>query len=290
MTEKVEFRKIREFGDVIGDTFLFIRQNFKPLMKTFFIICGLFIVASIISMVIQKSKVTQYNYSNGWYSTYTTTLLTWEYLLYAVLSLINYVSMYIAILSFIGVYIEKGNVAPTMDEVWGYFKHFFFRVLGSTFIMSLFLIVCFIACIIPGIYVFPACTLFYPIMILENASFGHSFERSFKLLKNEWWITAVTLFIIYFIYYITSMIVQMPAFFLQMLGTFTNGERAISQTYQIISACLTFAGQVFTIIPIVASAFLYFNLVERKENTGLFGRMNNLGNNAATDNAIPEEY
>ena len=290
MTEKVEFRKVREFGEIISDTFLFIRQNFKPLMKAFFLICGLFIIAGIISMVIQKTKMTVYNYNQGWYSAYTTTLLTWEYLLLCVVSLINYVSMYVTVLSFVGAYIQKGNVVPTMDEVWGYFKHFFFRVFGSTLLMSLFLIVCFLACVIPGIYVFPACTLFYPVMILENAPFGHSFERSFKLLKNEWWITAATLFVIYLIFYVSSMVVQIPAFFLQMLGTFTNGERAISQTYQIISACLTYVAQVFTIIPIVASAFIYFNLVERKENTGLFDRMNNLGNNAATDHGIPEEY
>jgi len=289
MTEKVEFRKIREFGEIIGDTFLFIKQNFKPLMKAFFIICGLFIIAGIISLVMQKTQTRQFS-GNGWYSTYTTTLLSWEYLLLCVVSVINYVSMYITILSFIGIYIQKGNVAPTMEEVWSYFKFFFFRVLGSSLLLSMFLVLCFAACIIPGIYVFPACTLFYPVMILENGSFGNSFERAFKLIKNEWWITAATLFIIYIIFYVTSLVVQMPAFFLQMLGTFTNGERAINQTYQIISACLTYVAQVFTIIPIVASALIYYNLVERKENTGLFDRMNNLGNHTATDHAIPEEY
>ena len=43
MIQKVEFRKVRDFGEVISDTFLFMKQNFKPLFKAFFYLCGFFL-------------------------------------------------------------------------------------------------------------------------------------------------------------------------------------------------------------------------------------------------------
>ena len=48
MTENIEFKKRRDFGQVINDTFTFMRQNFKPLIKTYFIFCGLFVLASLL--------------------------------------------------------------------------------------------------------------------------------------------------------------------------------------------------------------------------------------------------
>src|SRR4028119_116243 len=54
--QQVEFRKVREFGDNINDTFLFIRQNFAPLLKSFFAICALFILAQAIFNGLYQSQ------------------------------------------------------------------------------------------------------------------------------------------------------------------------------------------------------------------------------------------
>jgi hypothetical protein len=294
MTEKLELRQIREFGAIVSDTFVFIRQNLKPLLKSFFTICGIFIVAGIISMVLYQLQAQQWQAPVGsegiWQRTLSGSVLTWEYFLLLVFSILSYVSMYVTVLSFVALYIQKGNNAPNVDEVWAYFKFYFFRLLGSSIVMSIFLIVCFVCCILPGIYVFPAVTLFYPIMVLENGSFSHSFERSFKLLKEEWWITAAVLVIIYIIFYMASFIVQVPALILQMIATFMHAESPVRSVYAIASACLTYLAQVFMLIPIISSCLIYFNLVERKESTGLLGRINAMGNNNAQENIHPEEY
>ena len=294
MKDKVEFRKLREFGELIGDTFLFMKQNFKPLMKSFFALTGIFIVGGIISSLLAQLQLVGIAQAAGTiYDDSPQNMIYnvgFTYFLSMVFVLLTYTSMYVSILSFIALYIEKGNIAPTVDEVWAYFKYYFFRMMGSGILLVIFFMLCLILCIVPGIYVYPALTLFAPIMILENGSFSHSFDRSFKLLKEEWWITAAVILVINLIFYAFSTMVQLPAIIIMMVGAFTQGERTITNVYAVISSVSQQISYIFMIIPIICSSLIYFNLVERKENLGLFQRMDSLGQNSETDQTIHEEY
>jgi hypothetical protein len=293
MQDKLEFRQVREFGSIISDTFVFIKQNFKALIKSYFIICGIFVAASIISMALykmQEREITTGYVGQGFWYTIDRMVFTWEYFLLIVVSMLNYVSIYITILSFVAIYIQKGNIAPSTEEIWGYYKYYFLRMFGSTLAMSIFLVICFAFCILPGVYVFPAFTIFFPIMILENGSFSHSFDRSFRLLKGEWWITAAVIFVIYIIFYMISLVVQLPAFFLQIISTLTHTEAGVRKGYTIASSIFTCLSQVFIIIPIIGSCLIYFNLTERKESLGLLERIDTLGQKPDTDTSHLEEY
>jgi hypothetical protein len=294
MKDKVEFRKLREFGELIGDTFLFMKQNFKPLMKSFFALTGIFIVGGIISSMLAQLQLVGIAQAAGTiYDDSPRNMIYnvgFTYFLSMVFVLLTYTSMYVSILSFIALYIEKGNIAPTVDEVWAYFKYYFFRMMGSGVLLVIFFMLCLILCIVPGIYVYPALTIFAPIMILENGSFTHSFDRSFKLLKEEWWITAAVILVINLIFYAFSTMVQLPAIIIMMVGAFTQGERTITNVYAVISSISQQISYIFMIIPIICSSLIYFNLVERKENLGLFQRMDSLGQSPETDQTIQEEY
>jgi len=295
MKEQIEFRKIREFGDIIGDTFVFIKQNFKPLLKAFLTLCGVFILGGILSSLFMQLNLFSNNgtiniassYSSGWGRLYN---LGVSYIFMVVFMMLNYTSMYIAVLSYISIYIQKGNQQPSVAEVWAYFKYYFFRVLGSSLLIGIFFVVCLICCLIPGIYVFPAITLFFPIMIMENGNFSHAFSRSFALVKNEWWITAATLMVIYIIFYAFSFVVQLPAYIILMISAFSGAEGMITRSYAVAAAVGQQAAQVFLIIPIVCAALCYYNLVERKESSGLMGRIDGFGQANNQDNSSPEEY
>ena len=294
MKEKIEFRKAREFGEIIGDTFLFIKQNFAPLMKAFFAMSGIFIVGGMVSAAMAQLQVVGISQTAG--KAYNENLTTmfynfgFNYVFVIIFMICSYTAMYVSVLSYVALYIQKGKQAPSVNEVWGYFKYYFFRVMGSGIVMSLFGVVCFICCLIPGIYVFPIITLFYAIMILENGTLGHSFNRSFKLIKDEWWMTAATMLVVYIIFYAFSMIVQLPSIIIMMVSAFTSGERTITSTYAIVSSISQYVSYIFMIIPIISSALIYYNLVERKENLGLFNRIDGFGQGPVQENPIQEEY
>lgn len=296
MEKPVEFKKIREFGEIIGDTFMFLKQNFKPLMTAVLYLCGLFLVAGLVSSIMAQLNLVNalegvkrgtsdidnpfamlYNFSIG-------------YLFVIIFLVCSYTSFYVTVLSYISIYIQKGNVAPTVDEVWSYFKFYFFRVMGSGILMSIFLVLCFLCCIIPFFWVFPAVSIFYPIMVIENASLSYSFNRCFKLINNEYWITFGTLIVVYIITQACTLVIQLPAMVIGMASSFTHLEQPITKTYAVATSVGQQLSQVFMVIPIIASTMIYFNLVERKESSGLLNRIESLGQTAAPDNSIPEEY
>ncbi len=55
--QKVELRRIRDFSENINDSILFIRQNLKPLLISFFTIAGIFMLTSAILTGIYQSQM-----------------------------------------------------------------------------------------------------------------------------------------------------------------------------------------------------------------------------------------
>ncbi len=321
MKEKIEFAKLREFSDLIGDTLVFIKQNFKSLTKMVFGFCGLFMIAGIVSMVMLKIQVSNAAYSQvNSFSTRMGFLLSWQYALSSLVGMLNFTTMSVVVYSYIAIYNAKGKLAPTFDELWTYFKHYFFRIFGSSILWVVLLTVVWGVLIGPGIlllangsasaggvmaimlgfvigglataYIFPMMSVFYSIMVFENGSFGYAFNRAFKLVKGEWWISFAVLFIIYIITLLCFYVTLIPAGILEMLNTIAHIGTPINKTYAIISAISTYIAYIFWIIPMICSSLMYFNLVERKENRGLMSRMESLGNQTYTPptESIPEEY
>lgn len=294
MINQLEFKKRRDFGQVINDTFTFMRQNFKPLIKTYFTFCGLFVLASMAAMLMQQYKMVnvintgignRYGQRSGLGYIYGI-----EYFLSILFSLATYASMSVAILSYIAIYVQKGNQTPTTDEVWGYFKYYFFRVFGNSLLLMLMLGIAFLFCLVPGFWLFPFVAMMFPIMVIENGSLGYSFNRSFKIIKDNFWVTFGTLVVVWIIVTACMSLVVLPTSILNMVTMFTSKTPRMNVTLTMITTVLQSICQVFTIIPIITISLIYFSLVEQKENPGLMERISNFGNNEKPVDTRPEEY
>lgn len=278
MDNKIEFKKLREFGDIINDTFQFIKQNFKMLLKVLLYFSGFFLLATMIAGISQQLTV-----FNGMVNPsqnpaqYFDNFLSFNYLFLMIFYFLSYTTLNVSILCFISLYVEKGSVAPSIEEVWSYLKYFLLRAMGGTFFISIFFMFCFACCLIPGIYVFPAVSLFLPVMIFENGSLSYSFSRSFKLIKEQWWITAATLFVLWIITTACMTFISIPTSIFTMASVFTQGMKGMSTTGIIVSTIIQYLSQIFMVIPLIGSSLLYYNLAERIGNTGLFDRINQMG-------------
>ncbi|MBO9676205.1 MAG: hypothetical protein J7577_22385 [Sphingobacteriaceae bacterium] len=294
MTEKLEFRKKRDFGQVINDTFAFIRQNFKPLIKVYFTFCGLFVLGSMLTMLLQQYKMVNIinTIGNGANTKGLgfSTLYGVEYFLAILFSLATYASMSVAILSYIAIYVQKGNQTPTTDEVWGFFKYYFFRVFGSSILLIILVSIAFLFCLVPGFWLFPYVAMIFPIMVIENGGLNYSFNRSFKIIKDNFWVTFGTLIVVWIIVYACMSMVILPTSLFNMIGMLTHKTPHMSLVLTMITTVLQSLCQVFTIIPIITISLIYFSLVEQKENPGLLERISNFGNTEKPIDTRPEEY
>ncbi|WP_231460482.1 MULTISPECIES: hypothetical protein [unclassified Pedobacter] len=292
MLNKIEFKKIRDFGQIINDTFTFIRQNFKPLIKTYYIFCGLFVLAGMLAMLLQQYKAVNFiNNMDGLRNRgYRSQLYGVEYFMAILFSLAGYACTTVTTLSYIAIYVQKGNQTPTTDEVWGYIKYYFFRVFGSSLLLGLLLVVGFVFCLLPGFWLLPIISLVFPIIVIENGTLGYAFGRSFKLIKDNFWITFGTLFIIWIIVYACMSFVVLPTTLFSMLGLFSGSKPQMSLVFTMLSTVLQYLCQVCTVIPIITIALSYFSLVEQKESAGLMERISTFGNEEKPVDYRPEEY
>ncbi|MBD1387021.1 hypothetical protein IDJ75_17170 [Mucilaginibacter rigui] len=297
MEPKIELAKLRDFGEIISDTFQFIRQNFKELLKSFFIFCGFFLIAlSAISFLQQYKIMHVFNEASaGGPQTFSSSMSDFwvSYVATMVFSLLTMSAISVTVLSYMALYKQKGNVAPTTDEVWGYFKYYFLRILGGSIIIGLLVGGGFVLCLIPGIYLFPIMGLIFPIMVMENATFGYAFNRSFQLIKENWWATAGAVLVIWIIVYVMIIVITIPASAVNMASVWLRPQKIpqLSTGTILFSVILQTFAQVLLIIPTVGISLCYFNLAEHKEGTSLLDRINKFGSTPGEQTNLPtEEY
>lgn len=295
MQPKIELAKTRDFGEIINDTFTFISQNWKPLLKSYAIICGFFIVANLVVALLQQQKLvgameTTNAYSVGYnYGRRFASMFGLSYFLNLVFSLLTLTAITLLPLSFMALYKEKGNIAPNTEEVWGYFKHYFFRFLGSYIVVAIVLFIGFVLCLVPGLYLLPILSLILPIIVFENSGLGEGWSKAFQLIKENWWQTFGALIVITIITYAAMMIFVIPTTLLTV-GTMFLSKSRPSASGLMLTTIVSALCYVFYMLPSITAALCYFNLNEQKEGTGLMGRINNFGNNDLDAGLPKEEY
>jgi hypothetical protein len=307
MPTKIELLKVRDFGEIITDSFTFARQNFKPLVKCFFVFCGFFMLAGALLMALHQSKVlnsitnSDFGESRSVFGQAYSNLGA-DYWSAIVLLVVGYINLQVSVLSYMALYREKGNIAPTVEEVWGYIKYFFLRIFGSAILIAIMMIgavllvfvilftisssntflaifLTVLLCIVPFVYIYPIFTLIFPVMVFENASFGYAFRRSFTIIKKNWWATFGALFIMGLIIWIASFVILVPVIILNAINLIAHfGKGApFSMVTAIVTAVLEALSHMLYIVPIITVSLCYFNLTEQLEGEGLLSRINMLG-------------
>ena len=290
MKQPIELRLLRDFGQIINDSFTFLKENFKPLFKALLIICGFFILVSTISTIftyLKMSSMVGFNVNSydaqGRPGAYIISTLVSLFILVLTQAFINLVT-----LCYVSVYLQKNNSTPTLAEVWGYFKYYFFRVLWSGIIIFLLLVIGFMLCLIPGVYLSPICYLIIPIIVIENSSFRYAFNKSFRLIKNNWWLVFGVIFIMSLIVAVANSIVGIPITIITMGGKFLS-LKSFTLPLIILFSILRNILLLAYVLPAIAVCMCYFNLAEEKEGTGLMDRIEKLGKSNNENSDLPAE-
>jgi hypothetical protein len=283
MQPKIELSQVRTTGEIIDDSILFFKQNWKPLLKSYFVICGLFWLAGLIISIINQIKQHELDTQGGSFFNATNFLTI-------LFSFINFVLISLTVLSYVALYKEKEKNAPTVEEVWVYVKYYLLRGLWSTFLLTLLLAGATLLCIIPGIYLLPIVLLIITIIVIENASLNFAFNRGFQLIKNNWWSTFTVLIVIWIIVGAIMMLMAIPVSIITaavLFSTNINHDMAVSIAIAVVLNSL----QVLYILPVIAMVVAYYNLNEQKDDLHIMQRIEMLGTHSSdTDHLPTEEY
>jgi hypothetical protein len=287
MDQKIELRQVRGFSELVNDTFGFAKQNLKPLLYSILLICGFFFIAHIISAtfyaIIINDAIVEGDIKDP------SRIFSWEYLANTLFTMLFYSSIALTVFCYIKLYLEKGNQVPEVQEVWTEFKLYFWRFFGCNILLGILVVIGFVFCLLPGLYLLPITSLISAVLVFENASFSYAFDRGFKLIKNNWWITFGALFIIFIVVGAVAMIVILPITFIAT-GSLLFTKVSMSVPLVILRTVLSSFAQVFMLLPYVLISLCYFSLVEGKDGEGLMDRVNNIGNNGPDSNLPEEQY
>lgn len=292
MKQPIELRRIRDFGEIINDTFTFLKENFKPLFTCLFALCGFFVLAGAAT-----TALTQTNTMNMYATKFDTNSYqaASPFISYVVSAIFNAIvivfgqlSIYLTTLCYISVYLEKKDGKPTLTEVWGYFKYYFLRILGSGFLITLLCFVGFLMCILPGVYLMTVMYLVFPIIVMENTSFRYAFNKSFTLIKDNWWTVFGILFVITLIVGVLSSFASVPLSIIVAAKAFLSLKSFALPLVILFSLMQNILMLAYCLVAI-AIAMCYFSLSEQKEGLGILSRMDAFGKNTDNSTDLPAE-
>lgn len=291
-TNYIEFKRKRELGEILADSFKFLRQNakiiFRIIAKTAGIPFGLFLISQIYYTTLTFSSDI-FNANNPFGLFETSSILITAVLMYLFLFL-YFSFLFTGVMCIVKSYIANKGVINEGDVIEN-IRAKIGGTLVSGIIKFFILILGYAFCFIPGVYFSVPMYLIFSVLIFENKNVSDSFSETFKLIKEEWWITFATMLVIGLIWYVASFVVSLPALIYVWIKAFTSLQESSysepSEVLDTVSIVITVVSTsiqyiLYVIIPIGA-AFVYYNLSERKHQTGTMERINAIGNSDDTN-------
>ena len=289
-TNYIEFKKQRDFGLLISDTFNFLRNEFKPFLKTIFKISGPAIVLYLIAMAFYMQVAGDfmnfdiYNTNSEDFS--DPILILFAALCYIVSLMITFILVSSSSLHYIKSYIEnKGQI--NYEDIRRNVSSTFWSYFGLGFIKWITLLFSVLLCVFPVLYVMVPMFIVFSIYVFEKKRNAiDAYSHSFYLINEDFWTAIGTMIVIFIIIYIISMVFSVPT----LIYTYAkmgilSGEfdpesinTIVDPVYIVLNVISNLFSILLNLIPIVASAFIYFHLNEKRNFTGTYERISNIGN------------
>lgn len=283
----IEFKKRRELGEILSDSFGFVRNEFRPLFGAILKIVGPFLVAMLLSLVFYMYTVgDSFNLGlvNSDVDDFSPLLM-----FIAILALFaSYMASYIlaqgTVLHYVKSYIENRGTA-NFTTVRSRVYRSYWALLGLGLLVGITLFMGALLCFLPAIYLVVPLSLSFAILIFLEKTISDSFRYSFTLIKRNWWATFATLLVVYIIVVIASYAFGLPGvlYLWAKMGVFSGEMDAENSNifkdplYLLLNMMASIVQFLMHTILLVATTFIFFNLNERKNFTGTMERIENLG-------------
>ena len=151
--------------------------------------------------------------------------------------------------------------------------------------MFLFIIVLYAAII----WLAGCLALYFPVMWLEDLGPAQALSRCFYLIKGKWWSTFGLGMVMVMIQSMMSYLFAIPMYGLLMMDMLQLTKTGTSQGSSLLmqAATLLYAGSAVLLLalPLLAMAFQYFNLAERRDSIGARQQLALLGQTAMPEAA-----
>jgi len=317
-TEKINFKEVRDFGEVFNVSVKFIRQNFKSLFKSLIFIAGpLIFIAAISGAFYQSSAVTMFSSKNFLNNPDPFAQFGVTYFLFIFASLFSHLALLGTTFAYMIAYnnngpgnIKTSDVSSILFKnagkiIGGFFLYtlliiiaviviaFFIGIFGAIHaalgvIMGFLLVIGMLIVAPPFMWQF---SVFYLSAMHDNSSITSGMSKTRRVMKGDFWWTwvivvcsAIAVGIIGVVFSFPQLIYQM----ILMFGNIQNETQEISIPFIIVATICTFCVQLIYSIYYIICGFHYYSLAEKKDGDGLLERIDEIGQ--PTNNNIEQHH
>ncbi|GGW60937.1 hypothetical protein DFQ11_102614 [Winogradskyella epiphytica] len=287
----IEFRKQRDFNSIFTDTFGFIRNEFKPFIKTVFNIAGPAIVIFMLSLAAYNyiagdiMNFTGFNSGSGLNTSSPFAIFT-ALILYFLSAIAAYIFTVSSVLYYIKSYVDNKG-AIDASEIKANVYQSFWSFLGLSFLKGATLFIAVLLCVVPVLYAMIPMAILFSVYVFEpRRSTTDAFSQSFTLANADFWTAFGAFIVLGIIYYVLGMVFSIPSVVYAMVSSgIFSGEVDPANLSSIsadpililLNVLNTFFQFLLNIILMVAGAVIYFHLHEKVNFTGTYDRISKIG-------------
>lgn len=271
--EKIKLYETRDFSSNFDTTLNFIKQNYGAILKPLLIVIPLILVAVL--LMPDQSDI-EYDFRDPW-SVYGQ-IFTFKYF---IANLFIWLSLFVVMLyttCYMAVYAKSPDGTVKSSEVWPKVFSSILPVFAASILYSILTAIGFVLCIIPGIIVLVYLYFYMYAYIVEETGVVESLQRSYELVKGNWWVTLGYLIVFGIISFILSLIFAIPTL-LVTLGAYMQIDFLTSDIFVYITSLIAYLGDVL-VYPVVyiAGGVMYFSYRNQLEGIDMESDIDNIGN------------
>lgn len=298
-THESDFRQERNFGQKISATFEFIGVHWRSLGRALlYLVAPLALLQGILTALIQSRLLgtmlhtardpQAYNPRDPLAAQRAILGAAFESPLYylAIATSLVFTTMFIlTIYGYLVRCLRPAGAVPTPitpAEVWDVAKRHLLSTFFSFWGIGVIVVLGFFFFLFPGYYLAVALSLFFIVRVVEGTGFFATVSRCLSLIKGKWWSTFGLIIAMTGLLYVLMFAVSL-LFSLLRVGLpsalLPTAEPGQVSAVLMVALTLFFTVVAFLIYPpiLLALAFQYFNLVERREGVGLAHLVDQLG-------------
>lgn len=285
--EPFRFRQARDFGQIVTDTFTFLRQHLVMYRHLLVTVLPILIVASIamnylpLLLVAPEGNLMQMTMAGGVFSTPASTLAYLTGLLLTVFG----TTMLVGMMHEYVRHCASGSPQPLTS--YGLFSKAvsqFWAYLGTGLLMPAAVVISFLFCLLPMFFVGPVLCLAIAAHAIERTGGLGSWGRSYRLVIGDFWPALGLWVVMSIISYMIGMAIQLPliligggAGFFSLWEAMRSGQpdafddiAMFQGWFQILAGIISaFANILMLSVLSIAMVLKYFSRVEETEGIGL---------------------
>lgn len=268
--KEIKFDKKREIGDIFSDSFLFLKQELRPLSKIILFYILPFLVLYAFLQVKAQQKIIGTGILYNPEELFNNPIPFYKNMFIVIIFGIFTQSLYAAaIYSYIELYVKKGKGNFTNSDVSNILFSNSVIAIGAAMVISIISLIGFIMCFIPGIYFANTFSVVLIIAIFEKKGLGQAMQKSWKLVNTQWWNTLLINIVALVIILAIGFVLSIPSMLSGYTSTIAGASQPVQADFPLWYWVLTMVNSTISsllyIIVYTFLAFQYFNLNNKQQ-------------------------